>query len=102
MSKCEFFKLELEYRNLTDLRSFLGAANFYRRHLKNFTYSSALLTDKLQKTVPWSWGSSEQKCFEELKERLVNAKDLAIPQREGELVMITEDSDLGGGSVIFQ
>ena len=127
LSKCEFFKLELEYlgfrigwntwspsekkvqailnskiRNLTDLRSFLGAANFYRRHLKNFTYSSALLTDKLKKTVPWSWGPSEQKCFEELKERLVNAQDLAIPQREGELVMITDASDLGGGAVIFQ
>ena len=88
--------------NLTDILSFLGAANIYRRHLKNFTYLSALFTDNLKKTVPWSWGSEEQKCFDELKQRLVNAQDLAIPQREGELVMITDASDLGGGSVIFQ
>ena len=94
--------LNSKVKTLSDLRSFLGAANFYRRHLKNFTYSSALLTDKLKKTVPWSWGPAEQKCFDELKERLVNAQALAIPQREGELVMITDASDLGGGSVIFQ
>ena len=79
LSKCDFLKSELEYlgfhiaqgtlspskskiqailkfkiQNLKDLRSFLGAANFYRRRIKNFTFCSAPLTDKLKKTVPWS------------------------------------------------
>ena len=74
LSKCDFLKSELEYlgfhiaqgifspsqskiqgilkfkiQNLKDLRSFLGAANFYRRHIKNFTFSSAPLTEKLKK-----------------------------------------------------
>ena len=68
LSKCEFLKEEIDYlgftigwgqwkpskkrvhailnsevKNLKDLRAFLGAMNFYRRHCKNFTYSSAPL-----------------------------------------------------------
>ena len=36
-----------------DVRSFVGACNFYRRHIHNFTYSSAPLTDLIKKTTPW-------------------------------------------------
>ena len=32
-------------KGLHDVRSFIGACNFYRRHIHNFTYSSAPLTD---------------------------------------------------------
>ena len=28
-------------KGLRDVRSFVGACNFYRRHIHNFTYSSA-------------------------------------------------------------
>ena len=31
-------------KGLHDVRSFIGACNFYRRHIKNFTYTSAVLT----------------------------------------------------------
>ena len=43
--------LKSEIRNLKDLRSFLGALNFYRRHIPNFTYSSASLTDFTKKNA---------------------------------------------------
>ena len=32
-------------KGLHDVHSFIGACNFYRRHLKSFTYTSAILTD---------------------------------------------------------
>ena len=35
--------------NLKDWRAFLGACNFFRRHVKSFTYSSAGLKDLLKK-----------------------------------------------------
>ena len=41
---------------LHDVRSFIGACNFYRRHIKNFTYTSAILTDLIKKTITWRWG----------------------------------------------
>ena len=33
-----------------DVRSFIGACNFYRRHIKTFTYTSAILTDLIKKS----------------------------------------------------
>ena len=41
-------------KGLHDVRSFVGAYNFYRRHIHNFTYSSAPLTDLIKKTTPWT------------------------------------------------
>ena len=32
-------------KDLHNVRSFIGASNFYRRHIHNFTYSSAPPTD---------------------------------------------------------
>jgi hypothetical protein len=61
--------LKAEVYNLKELRSFLGAMNFYRRHCKNFTFSSAPLTELSKKNVKWTWGEEEQKAFEELKSK---------------------------------
>ena len=47
MQTCDDPKKGLHY-----LRSFVGACNFYRRHIHNFTYSSALLTDLIKKPTP--------------------------------------------------
>ena len=44
----------LEVKNIKDLRSFLGAANFFRRHLPQFTQRSSRLTDLLKKNVKWN------------------------------------------------
>ena len=43
-------------RGLHDVRSFIGACNFYRSHIKNFTYTSAILTDLIRKITTWRWG----------------------------------------------
>ena len=76
--------------------------NFYRRHVKNFTFSSAPLTELLKKNVKWRWTEVEQKCFEELKTKIAALENLGTPKSSGEIVMITDSSDLGGGSTLFQ
>ena len=40
-------------KGLQDVRSFIGACNFYRRHIKNFTYTSAIVTDLIKKSTTW-------------------------------------------------
>ena len=50
-------------KGLHDLRRFVGACNFYGRHIHNFTYSSAPLTDLIKKTTPWRWTAREEECF---------------------------------------
>ena len=40
-------------KGLHDVRSFIRACNFYGRHIKNFTYTSAVLTDLIKKSTTW-------------------------------------------------
>ena len=63
-------------KGLHDVRSFIGACNFYRLHIKNFTYTSAVLTDLIKKSTTWRWGPQEQQAFDELKDKVANAKCL--------------------------
>ena len=102
LEKCEFIKEEMEYlafevgygwwkpaaskkqplqdmqigdapkKDLHDVRSFVGACNFYRRHIHNFTYSSAPLTDLIKKTTPWRWTARKEECFQELKKKIAS------------------------------
>ena len=51
----------------------------YRRHIKNFTYTSAILTDLIKKSTTWRWGPQEQQAFDELKDKVANAKCLGVP-----------------------
>ena len=51
-------------KGLHDVRSFVGACKFYRRHIHNFTYSSAPLTDLIKKTTPWRWTAREEECVQ--------------------------------------
>ena len=89
-------------RGLKDLRHFLGAANFYRRHVPNFTYSSAILTDLTKKNAKWQWGPTQQAKFSELKSKIAACTLLGVPQPQGEIVLITDASDVGGGGSLFQ
>ena len=43
-------------KGLHDVRSFIGACNFYRRHIKSLTYTSAILTDLIKKSTTLRWG----------------------------------------------
>ena len=47
-------------KGLHDVQSFIRACNFYRRHIHNFSYSSAPLTDLIKKNNPWRWTNKEE------------------------------------------
>ena len=89
-------------KGLHDVRSFIGACNFYRRHIKNFTYTSAILTDLIKKSTTWRWGLQEQQAFEELKDKIAHAKCLGVPRAQGEIILVTDASNVGGGGTLFQ
>ena len=82
-------------KGLHDVRSFIGACNFYRRHIKKFTYTSAILTDLIKRSTTWRWGPQEQQAFDELKNNLANAKCLGVPGAQGEMILVTDASNMG-------
>ena len=85
-----------------DVRSFIGACNFYRRHIKTFTYTSAILMDLIKKSSTWRWGPQEQQALDELKEKVANAKCLGVPRAQGDIFLVTDASNVGGGGTLFQ
>ena len=52
--------------------------------------------------MKWRWGEEEQKAFQELKQKIANFEILGVPKGSGEIVLITDSSNIGGGSSIFQ
>ena len=89
-------------KRLHDSHSFIEACNFYRRHIRNFTYTSAILTDLTKKGTTWRWGPQEQQAFDELKDNVANVKCLGVPRAQGEIILVTDASNVGGGGTLFQ
>ena len=89
-------------KGLHDVRSFIGACSFYRRHIKNFTYTSATLTDLIKETTNWRWCPQEQQAFEELKDKVANAKCPGVSVAQGGNFLVTDASNVGGGGTLFQ
>ena len=84
------------------MRSFIGACNFYRHHIHNFTYSSAALTDLTKKTNPWQWTDKEEGCFQELKKKNSSTNCLGVPRRKGKIILVTDACDVGGDATLYQ
>ena len=89
-------------RGLPDVRSVIWVSNFYRRHMKNFTYTSAILTDPIKERTTSRWGTEEQQTLDELNDKVANAKFLGVSKAQGEIIRITDASNLGGGGTLFQ
>ena len=80
----------------------MGACNIYRRHIHNFTYSSAPLSDLIKNRTPWSWTAREEQCFKELKKKIASSNCLGVPCPKGEIVLIIDGSDVEGGETIYR
>ena len=74
---------EAPKKGLHDVRTFIGACNFYRRHIKNSTYTSAILTDLIKKSTTWRWGSQEQQGFDDSKTRWPTLSAWACLEHKG-------------------
>ena len=60
-------------RNVTEVRSFLGLAGYYRRFVRVFSIIASLTTKLLRKGIKFEWTDKCQNNFEQLKVMLVEA-----------------------------
>ncbi|XP_016667479.1 uncharacterized protein [Gossypium hirsutum] len=60
-------------KNVTEVRSFLGLARYYRRFVKNFSMIASPITRLLQKNVEFVWSDKCQQSFDQLKKMLTKA-----------------------------
>ena len=65
--------------NITEVRSFLGLAWYYRRFVKDFSKIAVPLTQLLRKNHNFEWTEECEASFQELKQKLVTSPVLIIP-----------------------
>ncbi|GKB60044.1 putative reverse transcriptase domain-containing protein, partial [Tanacetum coccineum] len=101
-SKIEAVKNWKAPRTLTEVRSFLGLAGYYRRFIENFSKIAKSLTILTQKSKTFEWGEEHELAFQTLKDKLCNAPVLALPDGPEDFVVYCDASGIGLGCVLMQ
>ena len=127
-SKCEFWKDEVAFlghivgregvsvdpskikaivdwerpTNVTEIRSFLGLAGYYRRFVEGFSKIAVPLTKLTHKNTKYVWSDECEQSFQELKARLTSAPILVLPDEGGSFVIFSDASGKGLGCVLMQ
>lgn len=88
----------------TELRSFLGLCNVYRRFVPSFARIAAPLNRNLMKDTPKSFELNEEQIesYEQLKSCLVKPPILALPRNGFKYVLDTDACDYQVGCVLMQ
>jgi hypothetical protein len=80
---------------VTEIRSFLWLAGYYRRFIKGFSTLATPMTRLLRKDVPFVWNDKCEKSFQELKRRLMTAPILILPEEGKTYALYTDASKEG-------
>ncbi|KAK1615888.1 hypothetical protein QYE76_021405 [Lolium multiflorum] len=89
-------------KTVTQVRSFLGLAGFYRRFVKDFGSIAAPLNELTKKDVPFVWGDAQQDAFMILKDKLTHAPLLQLPDFNKTFELECDASGIGLGGVLLQ
>ena len=87
---------------VTEVRSFLGMAGYYRIFVMDISRIALPLTRLLRKDHKFEWTAECESIFQELKQRLMTAPVLAIPKGNDEYVVCSDASRQGLGCVLMQ
>ncbi|GKC55706.1 putative mitochondrial protein [Tanacetum coccineum] len=86
---------------LKQLRGFLGLTGYYRMFIKDYASISQPLV-ALTKKDTFKWNPSAELAYHKLKEAMVQAPMLALPNFDQEFVVETDASGKGIGAVMCQ
>ena len=89
---------------LTDLRSFLGLTNYYRRFVRNYATISAPLYDRLKRKTDWRvpWSPEATQAFASLKSALSSTPILSAPDYSATFHLHTDASLHATGAILTQ
>lgn len=89
-------------RTVTQVRSFLGFANYYREFIPGFAHIANPLTDLTRKDTIFHWTDQCEFAFQALKDLLVNAPLLAHWDPDRETLVETDSSGYAVGGTLSQ
>ncbi|KAK3092635.1 hypothetical protein FSP39_005203 [Pinctada imbricata] len=87
--------------NVSELRSFLGLANYVSRFIPNFASIVSPLRTLTHKNVTWRWEKVENEAFKKLKNSLIeDVMEYFDPSKQSKLVV--DASPVGLGAILMQ
>ncbi|KAA3488410.1 DNA/RNA polymerases superfamily protein [Gossypium australe] len=89
-------------RNVSEVRSFLGLAGYYKIFVKGFSMVATSMTRLLQKDVKFEWLEKCQQSFNQLKTLLIEARVLVQPESSKEFVIFSDVSLNSLGCILMQ
>ena len=89
-------------KTITEVRSFLGLASYYRRFIKSFAHIAKPLHKLTSKANKFEWNDECQESFLELKDKLIESPILAYPLEKGRFILDTDACDVSIGAVLSQ
>jgi hypothetical protein len=87
---------------LTELQIFLGLSNIYRRFMLGFSHIAWALSqiNRGGGKAKFVWGRSQQKAFDDLKQRLCSTPVISLPDLQHPFEIETDASDYVVGIVL--
>ncbi|WVZ52113.1 hypothetical protein U9M48_003203 [Paspalum notatum var. saurae] len=89
-------------QTVTEIRSFLGLAGYYRRFIKDFSKIAKPMTALTQKNAKFAWSPKCEEAFGTLKKLLTSAPVLAQPDITKPFDVYCDASGSGLGCVLMQ
>ena len=91
-----------EPENVSELRSFLGLANYSSRFIPHFTTLTEPLRRLTKKDTPYVIGEEQRTAFQTLKKRMADAGKLAYFNKNAPTKVVSDASPVGLGCVLLQ
>ena len=88
--------------NVTEIRSFLGLAGYYRKFVEGFSKLATPLTKLTRKEEKFVWSEACRQSFDELKQKLTSALILTLPSGQDGFTVYCDASRQGLGCVLMQ
>ena len=91
-----------EPKNLKELQGFTATANYYRRHIKDFSSKAEALTKLTKKDVVFKWDDDQKRAFQLIKETIAEEPVLAVFDPAKPIYIETDASEFALGAVLYQ
>ena len=101
-SKCEQIKQLPPPRNVKEVKGFLGACSYFKKHVHDFSAIAKPLYELTRKNVPFRFDSEHKKAFETLKSCLCSEPIIALPKYFEDVYIFCDASNFSAGSVLIQ
>ncbi|CEL52857.1 Retrotransposable element Tf2 155 kDa protein type 1 OS=Schizosaccharomyces pombe (strain 972 / ATCC 24843) GN=Tf2-1 PE=4 SV=1 [Rhizoctonia solani AG-1 IB] len=91
-----------EPRNVKQVQSFLGFANFYHCFVHDFSCLACPLTSLTQKDQPWVWEAAQREAFHQIKTAISQEPVFVHPDESQPYTLETDASGTAMGAVLLQ